>query len=333
MKNKDTSVQTPQTLYGHIPGINKAVSKVFFGTAIMPMLMGKDSNYLLDAVFAQGINAFDCARGYGKAEQSLGAWIRSRGNREQIVLLTKCGNAGPGGEVHIDREVIETEFYASLKALQTEYIDIFLLHRDDPKTPVSEIIDTLNDLEKMGKIRVFGCSNWTHQRIAQANAYAASKGLQGFRVSSPNYGLAVQVEDPWGGSCVTISGKENEDARAWYADNQMPVLAYSSLARGFFSGKFRSFDYDAAKNVLDDAGRKGYLYPVNMERLQRAEQLAELKGCSVAQIALRYIFSNPMNVFALVSTNNPDRMRENIEAVQNPLTGEEADWLENGNEQ
>ena len=319
--------------YAAIEGLDKPVSRLFFGTAIRPMLMGQDASALLDSVFAQGINAFDCARGYGMAEKSLGSWIKARNNREKVVLLTKCGNVNLQGRVHIDREVIEKELQTSLKTLQTDYVDIFLLHRDDPNTPVSQIIDCLNDCCRQGKIRIFGVSNWSHARIQEANAYAQANGLKGFSVSSPNYGLAEQVDDPWGGNCVTISGEDNADARAWYAQTQMPVLAYSSLARGFFSGKFHSFDYDAAKKMLDPAGQKGYLYPVNMQRLQRAEQMAQEKGCSVAQIAMRYIFSSPMNVFALVSTQNPNRMRDNIEAASNPLTAEEAAWLENGYEQ
>lgn len=318
--------------YAAIEGLDKPVSRLFFGTAIRPMLMGQDASALLDSVFAQGINAFDCARGYGMAEKSLGSWIKERNNREKVVLLTKCGNVNLQGKVHIDREVIEKELQTSLKTLQTDYVDIFLLHRDDPNTPVSQIMDCLNDCCRQGKIRVFGVSNWSHTRIQEANAYAEANGLKGFCVSSPNYGLAEQVEDPWGGNCVTISGEDNADARAWYAQTQMPVLAYSSLARGFFSGKFRSFDYDAAKKVLDPAGQKGYLHPVNMQRLQRAEQLAQEKGCSVAQIAMRYIFSSSMQVFALVSTQNPNRMGENIEAARNPLTEQEVRWLENGKE-
>ena len=211
--------------YAAIKGLDKPVSRLFFGTAIRPMLMGKNVHALLDAVFARGVTAFDCARGYGMAEKALGNWVKDRNNREKVVLLTKCGNVNMQGKVHIDREVIEKELQTSLKTLQTDYIDIFLLHRDDPNTPVSEIIDCLNDCRQQGRIRVFGVSNWTHQRIGEANAYAASNGLQGFTVSSPNYGLAEQVEDPWGGSCVTISGKDNADARAWYTENQMPILA------------------------------------------------------------------------------------------------------------
>lgn len=314
--------------YAQIVGIDKPVSRIFFGTAIKPMLMGKNVEALLDAVLSSDINAFDCARGYGKAEKSLGDWIQSRNNRERIVLLTKCGNVGLGGKVCVNRAVIEEELEKSLVTLRTDYIDIYLLHRDDPKTPVSEIIETLNEAKRRGKLRVFGVSNWTHRRIEEANRYAAEHGLEGFTVSSPNYGLTRQIKDPWGGSCVTISGPENEEARQWYAKNQMPVLAYSSLGRGFFSGKFKSGDYDAAKKALDGPAQKGYLYEENMRRLRNAEEIAGRDGCSVTQVALRYVFSNPMNTFAIASTTNPARLSQNIQAALTPFNAEDVRYLE-----
>lgn len=313
---------------GTIPGIDKPVSRLFFGTAIGPMLTGQNADALLDAALALGINAFDCARGYGLAEKVLGDWMRRRNNRDRVVVLTKCGNVNGRGEVKVNRQVIERELSESLEALGTEYIDIYLLHRDDPATPISEIMDYLNDMKRQGKIRVFGASNWTHERIAEANQYAVENGLEGFAVSSPNYGLARQMQDPWGGECVTISGPENVEARTWYAENQMPVIAYSSLGRGFFSGRFRSDDPDGAKKVLDVPAQKGYLYPENMERLRRAEQMAERDGTSVSQIALRYVFAGPMNMYAIVSTTNPDRLRENVEAACHPLSRTDAAELE-----
>ena len=224
--------------YGSIPGVCLPVSRIFFGTAIKPMLEGKSADEVLDAALSAGINAFDCARGYGQAERVLGSWIARRGCRERVVVLTKCGNVGLLGRVHVNGAVIHRELKQSLKELQTGYVDIYLLHRDDPKTPVGEFVETLNEAKTQGLIRCFGVSNWTHERIQKANEYAAQHGLEGFSVSSPNFGLARQVADPWGGACVTVSGPENAAARAWYAEQNMPVLAYSSLGRGFFSGRF-----------------------------------------------------------------------------------------------
>lgn len=314
--------------YQKIEGIDKPVSRIFFGTAMMPVFTGKKCDEIFDQMYALGINAFDCARGYGMAEKSLGTWVKDRNNRDKVVILTKCGNVSITGKVHINRSVMEKELETSLKTLQMDYVDIFLLHRDDPNTPVSEYIDTMNDFVREGKIRVFGVSNWTKERIEEANTYAAEHDLQPFTISSPNFGLAEQVEDPWGGDCVTISGDANAPVREWYAKNQMPVLAYSSLARGFFSGRFKAGDWDGARKVLDKAGKKGYLYQVNMDRLARCEELAAKKGCSVAQIAISYIFSNDMNLFALVSTSKQSRMKENIWAANHLLTEEEVAYLE-----
>ena len=318
----------PALAYGTIPGVKQPVSRIFFGTAIKPMIAGDDASALLDTAHNAGIDAFDCARGYGGAEKSLGSWIAKRDNREKVVVLTKCGNAGLFGRVHINRDVIEKELRQSLKALRTDYVDIYLLHRDDPKTPVSELIETLNELKAQGRIRCFGVSNWTHERILEANAYAEEHGLEGFSVSSPNFSLALQVNDPWGGACVSISGPNNAEARKWYADNEMPVLAYSSLGRGFFSGRFRSFDFAEAERVLDGPACKGYLCEENMRRLARAEELAERYGCDVSDIALRYVLSSPMNAFAIVGTTNPSRLTHNVQAAASSLSTDEIAFLE-----
>ena len=306
------------------PGLDKKVSRIFFGTASMPFMMGMGAESLLDQMVSSGINAIDTARGYGQAEATVGKWLAARKNREEVVILSKCGNVSPDGKVLVNREVILREISESLKALQTDYIDIYLLHRDDPKTPVSELIDTLNELTDAGKIRVFGVSNWTDERIREANAYAASKGLRGFSASSPNYGLARQVTDPWGGGCVTISGPENREARKWYEENQMPLIAYSSLGRGLFSGRFRSFDYEGAGKVLDPFAIKGYLSEDNMRRLAEAETYAEAHGISVPQTAMRFILSSPMNVFAAATMSSFARMQKNTEAAAERMSRE--DW-------
>lgn len=314
-----------------ISGLSLPVSPLFFGTAMEPVARGEaGADRLLDSVMNEGVNAFDCARSYGVAEETLGKWMRSRGCRAQTVVLTKCGDIRDG-RVEVDRRVIREQLARSLDALRTDCVDIFLLHRDDPNTPAAEYIDTLNEAKKAGLIRLFGVSNWTHRRIEEANRYAAEHGLEGFSVSSPNYGLARQMKDLWGGGCVTVSGPENEAARAWYRENQMPVIAYSSLGRGFFSGRFRAGDYETARQVLDPYAQKGYLYEENMARLARAEQLAARLGVSVPEVAMRYVFGSGMDLFAVVSTSSPERLRMNLRAAAQPLSPEDTAYLE-GNE-
>ena len=316
--------------YETIRGIDKPLSKLVFGCAIGPMLMGEDVNALLDGVYAQGITTFDTARQYGRSEEALGRWLRARSNREKVVLITKGCHPYEDGIDRVSPAAIREDIEQSLETLGTDYIDIYFLHRDDLKVEVGPIVETLNEYHKAGKIGVFGGSNWTHQRIAEANAYAGAHGLLPFMVSSPNFGLCNQVDDPYGGGagCVTISGPANADVRAWYAKSNIPVFAYSSLGRGMFSGKVKSDDMEGARAILDPFAIKGYLYPENFERLRRAEELAAKKGCTVPQIALAWILQQELQVFALVSSTRAQSMEANVRALEVELTPEEIRWLD-----
>lgn len=314
--------------YVKIPYVDKEVSRIFYGTAGQPFMMGGDGNDLLDAIYATGVNAFDTARNYMLAEKSLGKWIVDRGIRDKVVILSKCGHPSPFGRKRVNEKDIRKDLRKSLGYLGTDYIDIYLLHRDDPEVPVGEIVEIFNSLHAEGKIGAFGGSNWTHQRIAEANEYAYSHNLIPFTVSSPNFGLADQVQDPWGGGCVTISGPQNQDARAWYEKNQMPVIAYSSLGRGLFSGKVKSSEPEKASEVMDMNAMKGYACPENFERLRRCEELARKYHCTVPQIAMAWIYRQPLNCFAVVSTTKPERMQENIQAMELPLTEDEVLYLD-----
>lgn len=313
--------------YAKIPHINKKVSRIFYGTAIEPFMKGENREDLLDAVYAAGVTAFDTARVYQNAEKSLGQWIEKRGNREDIVLLSKCGHPSVLGRKRVNEKEMRKDFAKSARYLNTDYIDIYLLHRDDPEVDVGEIVEIFNAMHAEGKIRAFGGSNWTHTRIEEANEYAYKHSLIPFAVSSPNYGLADQIRDPWGGGCVTISGSRNQDAREWYASNKMPVIAYSSLGHGFFSGRFKGDEPEKAAQVLDKAAMKAYDCPANFERLRRCEEIAAKRNCSVAKIAMAWLYGQRVNVFAVVSTTSPIRMQENIEALSLKLSDEERKYL------
>ena len=218
MKNKEN-------LYASIPYVDKKVSRIFAGTAFSPIQDGADGTDFFEAALANGINAFDTARVYMEAEHSFGNWLEKSGRREEVVILSKCGHPDAMWNKRVNEKEMRKDLKKSLEELKTDYIDIYMLHRDDPDTDVAVAVETFNAMHEEGSIRAFGASNWMHTRIEEANEYAYKHNLIPFSVSSPNFCLARQIEDPWGGGCVNISGPENQEARAWYEKNQMPVAA------------------------------------------------------------------------------------------------------------
>lgn len=314
--------------YAELPYVKKQVSRIFYGTAMPPFSTEEGGSGLLDAVYGLGITAFDTARVYGAAEKALGSWVEERGLRDQVVLLSKCAHPAPDGIKRVSEKEIRADFAVSSKCLRTGYIDVYLAHRDDPDVPAGNVVEIFNALHAEGKIGAFGGSNWTHRRIEEANEYAYKHDMIPFSVSSPNFGLADQVRDLWGGGCVSISGPANREARAWYEKNRMPVIAYSSLGRGLFSGKVKSGRKEEAGRFMDEFAMKGYACPDNFERLKRCEELAEKRGCSVPQIAMAWLFGQSVNTFAVVSTTKPERMQENIAALDIVLGDAEIRYLD-----
>lgn len=313
--------------YGKIMNVKQPVSRILMGTASEPFQSGGDASDILDSMFELGVTAIDTARNYGLAERSVGDWMEKRGNRDKVVILSKCSHPDEFSSRRVSEKDIREDFAVSSRLLRTDHIDIYLLHRDVKDVDVSVPIEVLNAMHSEGKIGAFGVSNWTLERIRKANEYAAAHSLIPFTVSSPNYSLAYQAEDMWGGS-VTISGPENRSVRDWYASSGMPVVAHSPMARGFFSGRFTSADRETAAAALDEYARKGFYHEENFERLRRCEIMAEQKGCTVAQLSLAWLFSSPMNMFAAVSTSSPERMAQNIAALDIELTPAERDYLD-----
>ena len=163
---------------------------------------------------------------------------------------------------------------------------------------------------------------------ATAGAERVNAGLQGFTVSSPNFCLADQITDMWGGGGVAITGPNHKKEREWYIQTQMPVVAYSSLGHGMFTGRMKASDEARAAEFLDEFAMKGYACPENFERLRRVEILSKEKGASVPQIAMSWLFRQKINVFAVVATTKASRMQENIEALKVQLTEEECRYLD-----
>lgn len=315
--------------YGKITGIEKPISRIVQGTIMLQVSQMEEGIEMLDMVVAHGVTGFDSAHGYGggDSERVIGEWMQRRGNREEVMILTK------GCHHNQDRKRVTpydltSDLMDSLVRLQSDYIDLYVLHRDDPDIPVGLIVDVLNEHYEAGRIHAFGGSNWTHQRLQEANDYAKLHGLVPMTVSSPNYGLAEQVLSPWGPGCVSLSGPEEEDARSWYQANQMPVFAYSSIARGFFSGRVKSNNPEKSAEILDYPAQHAYAHTTNFQRLARVEELAAEKGVSVPQVAIAYILDSPLNVYPLVASYTESEMVDNLKAFDVKLTPQEWAWLD-----
>lgn len=326
--------------FSHIEGLDKPISKLIFGTATPKLFAAAAENAsendkenvfkLLDEVFESGVNTFDCAAIYG--EEILGEWMEKRSVRDKCVVVSKCAHPNNWRHRVTDFDIL-SDIHYSLKKLRTDYIDIYLLHRDNDEVPVSVVANVLNRLYDENKIKLFGGSNWTHQRIEELNRYASKHSMKGFSVSSPNFSLAEQIADPYrdgarfGNGRVTISGKSNADALNWYAKNNIPVFAYSGLAHGFLSGAFKSDERAKAESFLDKDGMIGYFCDDNFERLRRCEILAEKKNVTVAQIAIAWIYNQNFEVYAISSPATKQHLESNIAAMDIKLDKDESRWL------
>ncbi|MGN6561816.1 MAG: aldo/keto reductase, partial [Thermomicrobiales bacterium] len=157
--------------YGHVTGIDKPVSRLVQGTVMLFENELAKSFQLLDEVYSHGCRAFDTAHSYGGGEKErvLGAWLRERGVRDEIVILGKGAHPEAGRDRRVTPEDIAADLAESLQRLGVDYIDLYVLHRDDPALPVGPIVEALNEHHRAGKIKAFGGSNWSYERVRAAN--------------------------------------------------------------------------------------------------------------------------------------------------------------------
>ncbi len=313
-----------QMKYGTIAGIEKPISRLVQGIIQVNRNDEAIGFAQLDSAFAAGITCVDTAYIYG-TDAFLGKWVRERGIRDDVVILAK--GAHDGIRKKVTPFDIQHDLHETLARMQLDYVDLYVLHRDDENVDVGPIVDVLNLLVKQGKIGAFGGSNWSTARLQAANDYAAQTGQIPFTSSSPNFSLADPIRVPWGG-CVTISGDQSEQDRAWYKANQMPLFSWSSMAGGFWSGRFNREGIETYTEGQAKLVRECYCSDANFTRLARVQELADTKGLSVPQIALAYIFNYPMNVFALVGSQNQSEVDTNVAALNTELTEQELLYLD-----
>jgi aryl-alcohol dehydrogenase-like predicted oxidoreductase len=327
------------TFHFSIQSVERPVSRLIMGTGFWRRLEQREANEIFDAFVEKGGNCFDTAVHYGDNEDLLGNWMRARNNREELVVHAKGAHhkiihpRGAPFEYHcprVDPEEIKNDLRETLRRLQTDAIDVFALHRDNPDQPVGPIIECLAAEQKAGRIRAFGASNWTIPRIEEANAYAAAHRLPGFVSNSPNLALAFPNEPSWP-NCVTACDRFS---REWHANRGMPLLGWSCLAQGFFNGQFRPLETlseKQLKKLMSDRWIANvvrvYYSKRNFDRLRRVQQLADELGVTPTQLALAWVLHQGDHVFAIAGPGTPRETQELFEAFKINLAPDQLSWL------
>jgi aryl-alcohol dehydrogenase-like predicted oxidoreductase len=269
---------------------------------------------MFDDFFAHGGTTFDTAYVYGggTCERLLGQWVKNRGVRDKVVVIGKGAHTPFCTPEHLSAQLAE-----SLERLQTDRVDLYLMHRDNPAVPAGEFVDVLNRHLREGRVAAFGGSNWTLPRVEEANAWAASHGLAGFAAVSSNLSLARMVDPVWAGSRHV----SDPASRAWFGRTRMPLLAWSSQARGFFTDRA-----DPAREPEPEMKRCWYSAE-NFARRARAYELAAKRGVEAIHVALAYVLRQPFPTFALIGPRTVTELRSSLAGLPLVLSPDELAWL------
>ena len=298
------------------------ISPLVFGGNVFGWTVDEPTSFtLLDAFVAAGFNAVDTADVYskwapghtgGESETIIGNWIKRSGNREKVIIATKVGMEMGPGKKGLSKSYIFQSAEDSLKRLQTDYIDLYQSHADDPDTPFEETLGAYAELIKQGKVRVIGASNYKADRLAAALEVSKKTGLPKYQSLQPNYSL------------VERSGYEAELEPLCLKEG-LGVINYFPLAAGFLTGKYRS-ETDAAKSARARMVTK-YLNGGGLKILAVLDQVAKQYNATPARVSLAWLLARPSITAPVVSATNLNQLNDLIPSVELKLDRTSIDLL------
>ncbi|HUB11106.1 MAG TPA: aldo/keto reductase [Acetobacteraceae bacterium] len=265
---------------------------------------------LLDAFVAVGFNFIDSADVYsrwhpgnqgGESEAILGKWLKSRGNRGKVIVATKLGIEMAPGKRGLSRRYMTEAVEASLRRLQTDYIDLYQSHRDDPETPIEETLGAYGELIKQGKVREIGASGFTAARLSEALRISTTQGLPRYESLQPLYNLVERRE--FEGDLERLCLRE-----------KLGVIPYYSLASGFLTGKYRSAA-DAEGRARGSRVTK-YLNDAGFRVVAALDEVAKRSNATPAQIALAWMIARPSITAPIASATSVEQLREIMRAPE-----------------
>ncbi|MDQ7247750.1 aldo/keto reductase [Dongia sedimenti] len=281
----------------------------------------KASFAVLDDFTTAGGNFIDTADVYstwvpghkgGESETVLGKWLKTRGNRDKVIIATKVGSDMGNGRKGLKAGYIAQAVEDSLKRLQTDTIDLYQSHRDDLDTPQEETLEAYGKLVKAGKVRAIGASNFTAERLASALAISAKNGLPRYESLQPEYNLYERA------------GYEKE-LEPLCQKEKIGVIGYFGLASGFLTGKYRS-EADLAKSPRgEDIGQ--YLNERGFRILKALDQVAAETKATQAQVAVAWLIARPSVTAPIVSATRIEQSHDLIKAMRLKLSSAQVEAL------
>jgi aryl-alcohol dehydrogenase-like predicted oxidoreductase len=265
---------------------------------------------LLDAFVANGFDFIDTANMYsswvpghqgGESEAVIGKWMKLRGNRSKVIVATKVGMEMPGRGKGLSKATIVREAEDSLRRLQTDYIDLYQSHQDDPDTPVEETLEAYAQLKQQGKVRVIGASNFGAPRLAASLAASVQHGWPRYESLQPEYNLLERAH--YERELEPLCLKEG-----------LGVVTYFSLAKGFLSGKYRS-EADMSKSPRG-AWIKPYLGARGMRILAAVDAAAERFGSSPTAVALAWLLARPSVTAPIASATSLAQLQQLMDGAR-----------------
>lgn len=316
---------------------NLNVSDIALGTgAIGSRFDDETSIRILDCYVGEGGNFLDTANVYGRwnpgnkplSEILIGKWLKAHHLREHLIIATKgcADHQNAIGQRRVSRESILEDINNSLSNLGTDYIDLYYLHQDDPKIAISELLDTLNEIKQDGKIRYFGCSNWSAERIRKADQYAASHGIMSFSANEIMFNLAKANDD-----AVEEATQSHMSAQMFHdhMETQRPVTAYTSQAAGYFA---LCREEDFLTNPRFAFPRDFFHNDISASRADRVRNLCLLKGYTPLEITLGFLLAQPFQVIPIVGPWNEKELMESLKASNVTLSDTELNYILDGAE-
>lgn len=315
----------------YIKGIPEPVSNIGFGTATTTLEDEEKVHAMLDHYVAAGGNFIDTARFYGRGsgiqhtEEVLGRWLEKGDNRSKVIIQSKCSNPYMDRNLQmfeemprVGRTFMYDDILFSRDKLMVDTIDLYLTHRDNPKVPVEEIVDTFEEFLRRGWIKAYGMSNWTLERFAEAYDYAERMGYQGPSVISPFFSL-VKLTQPW---YYRIPAFKDEWLE-WFENHQdVTIAAWAAQGRGFFE-EFPQYDPEQA----DPITRMAVLTEENFARKERVKTFSAETGIGTSQVSLLYVLSQKAQTLAITGPRTEKDIDDIVSVTERTLTQQEIDYL------